>query len=145
MTRPAEKTHVACPQCFSENRIPTERIDQHPKCGRCGTELLAGKPVALNDGNFDAFTKPEGLPVVVDFWAAWCGPCRQMAPAFEQAAAQLATRVRFAKVDTDAAQQVAARFGIRSIPTLILFQGGREVRRVSGAMDLRSMTSWITS
>lgn len=143
MSDESPRAHVACPGCFSENRIPTTRLDQHPKCGRCGTPLLEGRPVALDEMHFDAFLKPAGLPVVVDFWAPWCGPCRQMAPAFEQAAQRMATQVRFAKVNTDEAQQLAGRYGIRSIPTLILFQGGREVRRVSGALDARAMMQWI--
>lgn len=139
------KTHIACPHCFSENRVPSDRLAQHPKCGRCGSQLLEGKSVALNEDSFDAFLKPDGLPVVVDFWAAWCGPCRAMAPAFEQTAQRMATQARFAKVDTEQAQSLAARYGIRSIPTLILFQGGREVRRVSGALDARSLTQWVSS
>ena len=139
------KTHVACPACFKENRVPLERLHQHPKCGSCGAALLEGKPVALTEGNFDAFLKPDGLPVVVDFWAPWCGPCRAMAPAFEQAADRLRTRVRFAKLNTDELQALAGRYGIRSIPTMIVFQGGKEIKRVSGALDAHSMVQWITS
>jgi len=134
---------VLCANCSTANRVPAERLGDDPKCGRCGAPLLDGKPVALDEASFDSFIGRNELPVLVDFWADWCGPCHAMAPAFERAAGELKTRVRFAKVNTDGAQRVAARFGIRSIPTLILFSGGREVARVSGAMDARSIASWV--
>jgi thioredoxin 2 len=136
---------VVCPACLTANRVPGERLGEQPKCGKCHAPLLAGKPVALDEAGFDAVVGRTELPVVVDFWAPWCGPCRAMAPAFEAAAAELASRVRFAKVNTDETQALAARHGIRGIPTLILFRGGREINRVSGALDKRSLVQWIES
>lgn len=140
-----DKLLLACPRCLTANRVPRARLGDDPKCGKCGAPLLDGKPVALDDATFEAFISRSELPVVVDFWAAWCGPCKMMAPAFEQAAGELKTRVRFAKLDTENAQGVAARFGIRSIPTMILFRGGQEAARVSGAMDTRAIRGWLQS
>ena len=138
-----DKLMLACPQCLTANRVPAGRLGDDPKCGQCGARLLEGKPVALTEATFDRFVGRSDLPVVVDFWAAWCAPCRAMAPAFEEAAAALQTRVRFAKLDTEQAQGVAARYGIRSIPTMILFRGGREAARTAGAMDARRIRSWL--
>lgn len=138
-----DKLLIVCPQCRTANRVPSERLGDEPKCGKCGALLLEGKPAALDDASFDGFIGRTGLPVLVDFWADWCGPCHAMAPAFARAAADLKTRVQFAKVDTEVAQRTAARFGIRSIPTLVLFRGGREIARISGAMDARSIASWL--
>jgi thioredoxin 2 len=134
--------HVACPHCLTPNRVPAGRLVENPKCGRCGTPLLDGTPVALGEAAFDAFIARNDLPVLVDFWAPWCAPCRAMAPAFEEAAAQLRTEVRFARVNTEEAPVLAARWGIRSIPTLVFFQGGREAERISGAMDAHTLVHW---
>ena|SRR5258708_26918990 len=137
------KVLIACASCGTANRVPSARLAEDPKCGKCGAPLLDGKPVALDEASFDSFLSRTELPVLVDFWADWCGPCKAMAPAFARVAAELKTRVRFAKVDTERAQNVAGRFGIRSIPTLILFRGAREAARVSGAMDARSIEGWL--
>ena len=136
--------HLVCPQCGTINRVPDERLGDGPVCGTCKTNLLAPEPFALTDATFNNFIANSGLPVVVDFWAAWCGPCKMMAPHFADAAKQL-PRVRFAKVDTEAAAQTAARFAIRSIPTLILFKGGHQVAQQPGAMQAGDIVRWVQS
>jgi len=125
--------HVACPHCGATNRIPSARLGEDPVCGRCGGALLDGQPVELSDANFEKVVAASELPVVVDFWAPWCGPCRQMAPQFEQAAGVLKGRALLVKVNSDDNPQTASRFGIRSIPTLVKLQRGQEVARVAGA------------
>lgn len=134
---------LSCPSCLATNRLPEEHLAANPKCGRCRELLFQGKPVALDSAAFDRLLANTDLPVVVDFWAQWCGPCKMMAPVFERVAAALEPRVRFVKVDTEAAQALAQRYAIRSIPTLILFKGGREVARQSGALDQRSLEAWV--
>jgi len=125
--------HVACPHCGATNRVPAARLGDDPVCGRCGQALLDGQPVELSDANFDKVVAASDLPVVVDFWAPWCGPCRQMAPQFEQAAHTLKGRALLVKVNSDDNPRTASRFGIRSIPTLVRLQRGDEVARVAGA------------
>lgn len=133
-TDAAQTTHVVCAHCGAKNRIATARLADNPACGRCGQALLNGEPLELTDDNFDAVTAGTELPLVVDFWAAWCGPCRTMAPQFEQAAQLLRGRALLVKVNSDDNPRAAARFGIRSIPTLVRLQQGREVARRSGAL-----------
>jgi thioredoxin 2 len=137
--------HLPCPHCGATNRLPAHRIDEAPNCGRCGQALLAGQPLELNDDNFDAVVAATKQPVVVDFWAAWCGPCRAMAPAFAQAGQQLAGRALLVKVNSDDSPRLAARFGIRSIPTLVKLQAGREVQRQSGALPASAIVSFATA
>ena len=134
---------VSCPHCQASNRIPEARLDEQPGCGRCHQPLLDGRPVALDELNLDAVLRHSDRPVIVDFWAAWCGPCRQMAPQFQAAAAQLQGRALFAKVDSDACPEASARHAIRSIPTLVAFRSGREIGRLSGAMPAAQIVRWV--
>jgi thioredoxin 2 len=135
------KLHLPCPHCGATNRLPAARIDETPDCGKCGQPLLAGQPLDLNDDNFDAVVAATKLPVVVDFWAAWCGPCRMMAPAFKQAAAQLQGRALLVKVNSDDSPGLSQRYGIRSIPTLLRLQAGRETARQSGAVPAATIVA----
>ena len=143
MNTTAALLKIACPACLTANRVDEARRGEGPKCGRCGAPLLDGHPVEAGAEAFDALVGSTDLPVVADFWAPWCGPCRAMAPMFEKAAQALATEARFVKVNTDAEQALAARYAIRAIPTLILFRNGAEVKRHSGAMDAGTLARWI--
>lgn len=140
----SDNLHVVCPHCAAVNRVSAARLDQNPNCGQCKQALFAGEPVELNAANFDRHINRSDLPVVVDFWAPWCAPCRMMGPNFHQAAVELEPRLRFAKLNTEAEQQLAGRFNIRSIPTLAIFRNGREIARQSGALDLNSLKNWLT-
>ncbi len=145
MSTAATLLKVACPACLTANRVDGERRGDGPKCGRCGAPLLDGLPVEADEAGFGTLLAGTDLPVVVDFWAPWCGPCRAMAPMFEQTARTLATEARFVKVNSDTEQALAARYAIRAIPTLILFRNGAEVKRHSGALDAGSLARWVRS
>jgi thioredoxin 2 len=135
--------NVVCPHCQKVNRIPKKESYAKANCGACKNSLLESKPVEVDATKFGTFVVNSELPVVVDFWAPWCGPCLQMAPAFEQAARAMPLKAQFLKVNTDDQQQLGAQYGIQSIPTLIVFKGGKEIDRVSGAMDAGRLQSWV--
>ncbi|MCB6183837.1 thioredoxin TrxC [Leeia sp. TBRC 13508] len=137
--------HIVCSHCFATNRLPAERLSDAPNCGRCHQPVLTDAPIDLTTSQFDAFVNNNQLPVVVDFWADWCGPCKMMAPGFAETAAKLKTRFRLAKVNTETEQMLGARFQIRSIPTLIVFKIGKEVARHSGAMSAMQLQQWLAS
>ena len=140
-----EHLHLVCPHCQAVNRLPATRLSQSPKCGQCHQALFSGHPLVLNAKSFETHLARSDIPLLVDFWADWCGPCKMMAPAFAQAAQLLEPRVRLGKVDTEAEQQLSADYNIRSIPTLILFKGGRELARQSGALSAPDIVRWVNS
>ncbi len=138
------KLHLACPHCGATNRLPAARIDDAPVCGRCSQPLLAGQPLELSDADFDAVGQASDKPLLVDFWAPWCGPCNAMAPAFKQAAKALQGQVLLVKVNSDDNPQLSTRFGIRSIPTLVRIEQGRETARQSGALPAQAIVALAT-
>jgi thioredoxin 2 len=139
----SKPVHIVCGHCDCVVRVPSERLGENAICPKCRNALMEPHPIELKTANFDRHLTRNDLPVVVDFWAPWCGPCRMMAPAYEEATRRLGTKARFAKVNSDDEPPLSARFGIRGIPTLIVFKDGREVARQSGAMDLGSLQRWL--
>ncbi|MEE9445601.1 MAG: thioredoxin TrxC [Cocleimonas sp.] len=141
----SDKKQLVCSHCSAVNSIPSARLGDKPKCGKCKQALFTGKPIELTDSNFAKVVNKSGVPVVVDFWAEWCGPCKMMAPAFSDASSQLEPNVILAKLNTETAQQTAGRFNIRSIPSLVMFKDGKEVARQAGAMSAQQIVQWVNS
>jgi thioredoxin 2 len=139
----ASSFHLVCPDCAAVNRVPVDRPAAAAKCGSCGARLFAGRPLTLTATSFDKHLREDGVPLLVDFWATWCGPCRAMAPVLDRLAGEIEPRLRIGKLDTDAEPEIAGRYGIQSIPTLILFQSGREVARTAGAMPAAQLKAWL--
>lgn len=140
----SDSIHIVCPGCGAVNRIPSARLGQHPKCGKCKDPLFSARPMELTSASFGKMISRNDIPVLVDFWAPWCGPCKMMGPAFEQAAAQLEPRIRLAKLNTEAEQAIGAQLGIRNIPTLAMFRNGQELARQPGAMGAADIVRWAT-
>ncbi len=138
-------SHIVCPQCNAINRIATLRLEDQPKCGKCHTRLFTATPMELTAANFQKHISRNDIPVLVDFWAPWCGPCKMMGPAFEQAAKQLEPAIRLAKLNTESEQAIGAQYGIRSIPTIALFKNGQELARQAGAMGTADIVRWVKS
>jgi len=138
-----EILQVVCPHCHVTNRVPRARLSEGGACGKCKRALFTGRPLELDGASFARHVEAGDIPLVVDFWAPWCAPCRMMTPHFEKAAAELEPGVRLAKLNTEAEQSVAARYAIRSIPTLVVFHNGREIARQSGAMDSAALIRWV--
>jgi thioredoxin 2 len=135
---------LICPNCLAKNRVPDDRLNEQPVCGKCGHELMQTEPISLNDESIAKFTQGSDLPVLVDFWAEWCGPCKMMGPQFAAAAKQL-PQIRFVKLDTEAAPETSMRYRIRSIPTMALFKNGVEVARISGALSAADIIRWVNT
>jgi thioredoxin 2 len=139
----ADLVQVACAACLTTNRVPAARLGEDPKCGKCGAPLLPGAPAELTEQQFDPFIQRTEIPVIADFWAPWCGPCRAMAPQYDRAAQQLKGRARLVKVNTEQAQRLVARLGIRAIPTVALYKKGTEAKRVAGVVDAPTLVGWV--
>jgi thioredoxin 2 len=140
---PERLLHVVCPSCSAINRIPEQRPAKEAKCGKCHAAIFSSRPISVTSDSFERHIKRNDIPVLTDFWAPWCGPCRMMAPAYERAATILEPKIRLLKLNIDEAETVAARYGIRSIPLIILFRGGQPIAQAAGAMDTPSIVNWV--